>query len=51
MSKEDNLAKMQAIQDIKDELKKERKAFMLFRKNLNPVMDELVRRHYLMANK
>ena len=51
MSREDKLAKIQAIQDIKDELKRERKAFMLFRKNLNPVMDELVRRHYLMASK
>ena len=35
-------AKQQAIKDIRDELKKNHKAFIAFKKVLNPVMDELV---------
>ena len=35
-------AKQQAIQDIKDSLKKEGKAFIAFRSELNPVMRKLV---------
>ena len=35
-------AKNQAIQDIKDSLKREGKAFIAFRSELNPVMRRLV---------
>ena len=35
--------KDQAIQDIKDELAKEGKSFLAFRKNLNPIMRALVK--------
>ena len=47
----DELAKMQAIQDIKEELRKEHKHMLMFRKNLNPIMDKLVKRHYILAQK
>ena len=32
----------QATLDIKDELRKESKCFLAFRKKLNPIMDKLV---------
>lgn len=47
----DRLAKIQAIQDIKEELKKEHKHMLMFKKNLNPIMDRLVKRHYIIAQK
>lgn len=43
----DELAKMQAIQDIKEE----HKHMLMFRKNLNPIMERLVKRHYILAAK
>lgn len=42
----DELAKIQAIQDIKEELHKEHKHMLMFRKNLNPIMDKLVKEYY-----
>lgn len=45
MSKRQNLdllAKKQAITDIKQELREEKKAFLFFNKELDPVMKELV---------
>lgn len=36
-------AREQAIKDIKEELEREHKAFIAFRKELNPVMNELVK--------
>lgn len=38
----DMQAKKQAIHDIKEALKEEHKIFLLFREELNPVMEELV---------
>lgn len=35
-------AKQKAIQDIKECLRQESKAFIAFRTELNPIMDELV---------
>ena len=46
----EELAKEQAIQDIKEELKKEHKHMLMFRKKLDPVMDALIKRHYTLAN-
>lgn len=36
-------AKQKAIQDIKECLRQESKAFIAFRTELNPIMDELVK--------
>ena len=44
-------AKTQALQDIKQELKREGKHFINFRSELNPVMRELVKSHILMMSK
>lgn len=44
-------AKQQALQDIKEELKREGKSFIGFRSELNPVMRELVKSHILMMTK
>ena len=41
----EELAKKQAIHDIKESLKEEKKAFLLFRKELNPVMSKLVKEY------
>lgn len=38
----EELAKKQAIHDIKKSLKEEKKVFLLFRKELNPIMDKIV---------
>lgn len=38
-------AKQQAIRDIKESLRSERKSFLAFHKELNPVMDYLVNEH------
>lgn len=35
----------QAVEDIKDDLLKEGKCFLAFRKKLNPVMEEIVREY------
>lgn len=35
-------AKEQAIQDIKDDLRKQGKSFLAFHRNLNPIMNRLV---------
>lgn len=42
------LARESAIQDIKEELKRQQKCFLSFHRNLNPIMDILVGR-YLIA--
>ena len=36
-------AKEKAIQDIKEDLKKEKKVFLAFINDLNPIMDSLVK--------
>lgn len=41
----EKLAKKQAIHDIKKSLKEEKKVFLLFRKELNPIMDEIVKEY------
>lgn len=38
-------AKRQALEDIMNDLKKEGKCFIAFRKNLNPVMGSIVRKY------
>lgn len=38
-------AEEQATLDIKDELRKESKCFLAFRKKLNPIMDKLVKNY------
>lgn len=38
----DEVAKQQAIQDIKEELKEQSKSFIAFHKRLNPIINLLV---------
>ena len=42
----DVLAKEQAIQDMRESLKEEGKCLLMFRKDLNPVMKNLVDNYY-----
>ena len=44
-------AKEQALQDIKEELKREGKHFINFRPELNSIMRKLVKSHILMMTK
>lgn len=41
----DIAARNAAIQDIKEELHKQGKVFLLFRRELNPVMDSIVAKY------
>lgn len=41
----DIAARNAAIHDIKECLREEKKAFLLYRKELNPIMDELVKEY------
>lgn len=47
----EELAKIQAILDIREELRKEHKHMLAFIKRLNPKMEELVKEHYELAQK
>ena len=38
-------AKQQAIIDIKEDLRKQNKCFMSFKKKLNPIMEKIVNNH------
>lgn len=47
----EELAKEQAIQDIKEELQREHKHMLAFIKKLDPVMDILVKAHYKLVKR